>query len=95
MRYHRSNEAPRGSLSGRVEGRHFRYDWGRLLTRLRWRGDVPPFRRQLGLIELALRPGKYAVPEALPLIRLLNTAGVSPMGLAVLVHAPISATWGQ
>ena len=70
---------------------------GRLLTRLRWREDAPPFRRQLGVIELALRPEKYAVPEALPLIRLLNTAGASLMavGLAVLINALINANWGQ
>jgi len=28
MRYHRSNEAPPGSLSGRVDRRHFCCDWG-------------------------------------------------------------------
>ncbi|HXY52735.1 MAG TPA: hypothetical protein VEI01_25040 [Terriglobales bacterium] len=57
---------------------------------------MPPF-RQLGVIELALRPGKYAVPEALPLIRLLNTAGASLMavGLAVLIYALINTNWGQ
>jgi len=49
------------------------------------------------VIELALRPGKYAVREALPLIRLLNSTGVSLMaaGLAVLVYALIKANCGQ
>jgi len=58
---------------------------------------VPPFQQKLGVIELALRPGKYAVREALPLIRLLNSTGVSLMaaGLAVLVYALIKANCGQ
>ena len=70
---------------------------GRLLTRLRWRDDVPPFRRDLGVIELALRPGKYAAPEALPLIRVLTAIGIVLMasGLAVLIYALIRANWGR
>ena len=70
---------------------------GRLLTRLRWRKDVPEFRRDLGVMELALHPGKYAVREALPAIRSLTAAGaiLMAMGLAILVRALVSADWGR
>lgn len=64
---------------------------GRLLTRLRWRDDIPPFRRQTGLIELAVHPERYAIAEALPLIRFLTGAGIVLMtaGLTVLVNSLI------
>jgi len=64
---------------------------GRLLTRLRWRNDIPPFRRELGVIELAIHPERYAVTETLPLIRFLTGAGIVLLGagLTVLINSLI------
>jgi hypothetical protein len=66
--------------------------FGRLTTRLRWRSEAPPFHRGLSAMELMLRPGKYAVLEALPLIRTLNLAGSGLMaaGLAALIYGLIT-----
>jgi hypothetical protein len=48
---------------------------GLFFTRLTWRPDVEPFGRNSRLLQIALRPERYAGPARLSLIRTLNACG--------------------
>jgi hypothetical protein len=49
---------------------------GLFLTRLTWRPDIEPFGRGSPILQILIRPEKFARPERLLAIRLLNLLGV-------------------
>jgi hypothetical protein len=57
---------------------------GIVMTRLNWRRDVPPYNRRTRSLNVLLRPAKYAVPNALPVIRFLTLLGLLLLTVAVL-----------
>ena len=48
---------------------------GLFVTRLTWRSDIQPFGRGSRMFQIALHPDRYATPERLSTIRLLNVVG--------------------
>ena len=61
---------------------------GLLVTRLKWRKDVSPYGRHSRTLDVFSHPGKYALLEALLLIRILNAIGASllAVGLIALLY---------
>jgi hypothetical protein len=56
---------------------------GVFLTRLNWRPDVPPYGQHTPKLNLLLHPAKYARSDVSLLIRMLNTAGIALVMLAI------------
>jgi hypothetical protein len=60
---------------------------GLFLTRLTWRLDVEPFRRGSPILQIMLHPERFATPDRLREIRLLNLFGgallVASVGILV------------
>jgi Na+/glutamate symporter len=48
---------------------------GLFITRLTWRSDIEPFNRRSREFQIALHPDRYAGPERLFTIRVLNLTG--------------------
>ncbi len=46
------------------------------VTRLNWRRDIAPFSRKTRFIDVCLHTEKYAQPEVVPRVRVLNTLGL-------------------
>ena len=53
------------------------------VARLNWRKDVTAFGRGSSTVDIALHPERYAVREALPLIRVLTLLGAALLAGAV------------
>jgi hypothetical protein len=49
---------------------------GLFLTRLTWRRDIAPFGRRSSILQILIHPERFAGPERLRAIRLLNLFGV-------------------
>ena len=66
---------------------------GLFLTRLTWRLDVEPFRRGSPILQIMLHPQRFATPDRLREIRLLNLFGCALLGASVgiLVYDIFSA----
>ena len=66
---------------------------GLFLTRLSWRFDVEPFRRGSPILQIMLHPERFATPDRLREIRLLNLLGCILLGasVAILVYDIFSA----
>jgi hypothetical protein len=66
---------------------------GLFLTRLTWRLDVEPFRRGSPILQIMLHPERFATPDRLREIRLLNLFGCVLLGASVgiLVYEIFSA----
>jgi hypothetical protein len=60
---------------------------GLFLTRQTWRPDIEPFSRRSRPFQIAIRPERYATPDRLPVIRLLNLIGAALIVCAVSVVA--------
>lgn len=60
---------------------------GLFLTRLTWRPDVAPFGRGSPILQIMLHAERFATPERLRAIRLLNLSGGVLLGAAVGVLA--------
>jgi hypothetical protein len=60
---------------------------GLLLTRIRWRPDLPPYGRRTRLLDVALHPEVYAKDAPLRLIRCLNASGAILLAAAVIIVA--------
>ena len=60
---------------------------GLFLTRLTWRLDVEPFRRGSPILQIMIHPERFATPDRLREIRLLNLFGVVLVGAAVGILA--------
>jgi len=58
---------------------------GLFITRQTWRPDIEPFGRRSRMFQIALHPERYAKPDRLTAIRLLNLIGASFVLLAVAV----------
>lgn len=58
---------------------------GSLITRLTWRPDIEPFGRKSRTFQIALHPEKFAKPDRLREIRLLNLAGLLLLCGAIVV----------
>ena len=56
---------------------------GLFLTRLTWRLDVEPFRRGSPILQIMLHPERFATPDRLREIRLLNLFGGALLGASV------------
>jgi len=62
---------------------------GIVVARLNWRSDAPRFLRTRSL-DLLLRPGKFALPQVVPAIQVLNALGlllIVVAALALIRHA--------
>ena len=57
---------------------------GLFVTRRNWRRDVLPFGRHSSPWHIARHPGEYAMPAAVPVVRVLNLAGAFLVIAAVL-----------
>jgi hypothetical protein len=70
---------------------------GLLITRLTWRPDVEPFGRGSPLLQIMMHPERFAAPDRLREIRLLNLLGGILLGgaVAVLVYTGVSETFGH
>jgi len=55
------------------------------ITRQTWRTDIEPFGRRSRLFQIALHPQRFATPDRLTAIRLLNLIGTGFVLLAVAV----------
>jgi hypothetical protein len=65
---------------------------GLVLTRLTWRSDIEPFGRKNYLFHVALHPERFAKPDRLREIRLLNLiGGILICGALVVVVTDIVA----
>jgi hypothetical protein len=60
---------------------------GLFVTRQTWRPDIEPFNRRSRLFQIALRPERFATPDRLPLIRVLNLIGAALIACAIGVVA--------
>lgn len=60
---------------------------GLFLTRLNWRLDVEPFRRGSPILQIMIHPERFATPDRLREIRLLNLFGAVLLGASVGVLA--------
>ena len=60
---------------------------GLFLTRLQWRADVEPFGRGSPLLQIMIHPERFARPDRLREIRLLNMFGALLLAAAVGVLA--------
>ena len=58
---------------------------GLFITRQTWRTDIEPFGRRSRMFQIALHPERFAKPDRLTAIRLLNLIGASFVLLAVAV----------
>ena len=58
---------------------------GLFVTRQTWRTDIEPYGRRSRLFQIALHPERFASPERLGAIRLLNLIGAAFVLLAVAV----------
>jgi len=58
---------------------------GLFMTRQTWRPDVEPFGRRSRLFQIALHPERFATPQRLRSIRLLNFVGASFILCALVV----------
>jgi len=69
---------------------------GLFLTRLTWRLDVEPFHRGSPILQILIHPDKFATPDRLSEIRLLNLFGGVLLGASVgiLAYDILSATRG-
>jgi len=63
------------------------------LTRQTWRPDVQPFGRRSSFLQIALHPERFANPERLREIRLLNLIGAALLcgAAVVLVYEAVSS----
>ena len=50
---------------------------GMFVTRQTWRPDIAPFGRGSRMFHIALHPERFATPERLQVIRILNLAGLA------------------
>ena len=66
---------------------------GLFLTRLTWRADAEPFSRASPIFEVALHPARFAKPDRLRDIRLLNLIGAILLAgaLAVIIYDIVTA----
>ena len=60
---------------------------GLFLTRLTWRLDVEPFRRGSPILQIMIHPERFATPDRLREIRLLNLFGGVLLGASVGILA--------
>ena len=60
---------------------------GLFITRQTWRTDIEPFGRRSRMFQIALHPERFATPERLAAIRLLNLIGAGFVLLALAVIA--------
>ena len=58
---------------------------GLFLTRQAWRPDVAPYGRHISTWEITWHPERFATPEKVPIIRLLNRIGLLLLGAALAV----------
>ena len=58
---------------------------GLFITRQTWRTDIEPFGRRNRLFQIALHPERFAMPDRLTAIRLLNLIGAGFVLLALAV----------
>ena len=58
---------------------------GLFLTRLTWRSDVEPFRRGSPILQIMIHPERFATPDRLREIRLINLLGCMLLGAAVAI----------
>jgi len=67
---------------------------GLFLTRLTWRPDVEPFGRGSPILEIMVHTERFATPERLRAIRLLNLSGAVLLcaSVGVLVYDIVSMT---
>ena len=67
---------------------------GLFLTRLTWRPDVEPFGRGSPILQIMIHAERFATPERLRAIRLLNLSGgvLLCAAVGVLVYEIVSVT---
>ena len=60
---------------------------GLFLTRLTWRSDVEPFRRGSPILQIMIHPERFATPNRLREIRLINLFGCMLLGASIGILA--------
>jgi hypothetical protein len=58
---------------------------GMMLTRLHWRPDIPPYRRQTRFLDVTLHPERYVKDAPLGAIRSLTVIGALLLACAISV----------